>query len=138
MELDDDIYEKILKFSEKGDQYLEKLNFSKAILNYTKALELVPLPKQDWDASTWLYTAIGDAYFIDERYEEAITQYYNALNCPEGIDNPYINLKLGEGLFEISDMEKAKEYLLRAYMLDGYQIFNEEDDKYIQLILDII
>lgn len=69
---------------------------------------------------------------------KAKSELYNALNCPSGISNPFILLRLGESLFECGEMDKAKEYLLRAYMIEGYKIFFNEDDKYFELIVDMV
>ncbi|WP_336047130.1 tetratricopeptide repeat protein [Solibacillus ferritrahens] len=138
MELNDKIYAQILKLCEEGDSLIDEEEFDQAIEKYSTALELVPSPKIDWEASTWIYTALGDTYFINDEFEMAKSHFYNALNCPDGISNPYILLRLGESLFECGELNKAKEYLLKAYMLEGYKIFFEEDDKYFDLIKDII
>ncbi|MER2169627.1 MAG: hypothetical protein ABS938_03230 [Psychrobacillus psychrodurans] len=138
MELDDKIYAQIIRLCEEGDSLIDEEEFDKAIEKYSNALELVPLPKTDWEASTWIFTALGDTYFINEDYDMAKNNFYNALNCPDGFSNPLILMRLGESLFECREWEKAKEYLLKAYLLEGYKIFNEEDDKYFELIRDII
>ncbi|MED4402852.1 hypothetical protein ABET41_16005 [Metabacillus fastidiosus] len=121
-----------------GNDFVEKGQVNKAIESYIEALDLVPLPKNDWETSTWIYTALGDTYFYDCDYEMAKNNFYNALNCPNGGSNPFIILRLGESLFECGEIDKAKEYLLRAYMLEGYKIFFNEDDKYFELIVDMI
>lgn len=41
-------------------------------------------------------------------------------------------------MFECGELAKAKDYLLRAYMLEGYKIYFSEDDKYFELIKDMI
>lgn len=138
MELDDKVHDQIVQLCEEGDTLVEEGQFDKAIESYIEALDLVPSPKNNWEASTWIYTALGDAYFINDDYEMAKSNFYNALNCPDGITNPLILLRLGESLFECGELDKAKEYLLKAYMLEGYKIFVEEDDKYFKLIKDII
>lgn len=50
----------------------------------------------------------------------------------EGYSNPFIMLRLGECCLEIGDEKNAMEYLLRAYMMEGREIFepdeNGEDD----------
>ncbi|MCG8337751.1 MAG: tetratricopeptide repeat protein [Proteobacteria bacterium] len=138
MELTDQIYDKIIELCDQGDQYIENGDYNKAVDIYTKALDLVPSPKTDWEASTWIYTAIGDAYFFLEDFSKATDNFYNVLNCPGGLSNPYVLLRLGESLFENGDSNKAKEYLLKAYMLDGKKIFDEEDIKYFNHIKDII
>ncbi|MEW4284602.1 hypothetical protein Q0N35_13110 [Priestia koreensis] len=63
---------------------------------------------------------------------------FNAINCPDGIENPFIMLRLGESLYELGEVNKSKEYLLRAYILEGYSIFYSEDDKYFEVIKDEI
>lgn len=122
----------------EGDTLVEEGEVDHAIRKYLTALNLVPIPKNEWEASTWIYTALGDAYFINEEYVFAKNNYFNALNCPDGISNPLILLNLGESLVECGEIDKAKDYLLKAYMLEGYEIFSEEDEKYYELIKDLI
>ncbi|WHX47203.1 hypothetical protein QNH46_13600 [Paenibacillus woosongensis] len=138
MELSNETYEKIVEVCEEADSFIDEDRIEDAINKYLVALEIIPSPKKDWEASTWIYTALGDAYFINDEYEKAKDCFYNALNCPDGISNPLILLRLGESLFECDDMHKAANYLLKAYMLEGYKIFNEEDEKYFNLIKDMI
>lgn len=138
MELNDQVYDQIVKLCNEGNIFVEKGENDKAIESYTGALDLVPLPKINWETSTWIYTALGDTYFFIADYEKAKNNLYNALNCPDGNSNPFILLRLGESLVECGELEKAQEYLLRAYMLEGYPIFFDEDDKYFKLIKDMI
>lgn len=138
MELEQRVYEKILSLCELGDSLVDKSNYDEAISKYLEALALVPVPKDIWEASTWIYTAIGDTCFIKGDYQKAKDFMYDAVNCPDGFSNPFILLRLGQSLQESGDNEKAKEYLLRAYMLEGHKIFEDEDDKYFNLIIDII
>ncbi|MGE7022138.1 tetratricopeptide repeat protein [Solibacillus cecembensis] len=138
MELDDQVYNRIVELCNKGNVFVENEQNEKAIEIYLEALDLVPLPKENWETSTWIYTALGDTYYYNSEYEQVKRHLYNALNCPNGTSNPFILLRLGESLFECGELSKAKEYLLRAYMLEGYKIFFNEDDKYFQLIVDLI
>ena len=43
--------------------------------------------------------------------------------CNYDYSNPYINMRIGECYVFIDDEEKAKEYLLRAYMMAGEDVF---------------
>lgn len=138
LELNDQAYDQIVKLCNEGNAFVEKGKDDKAIESYMAALDLVPLPKNNWETSTWIYTALGDTYFLNCEYEKAKSNFYNALNCPDGISNPFILLRLGESLFEYEEFDKAKEYLLRAYILEGYKLFFNEDDKYFELIKDMI
>lgn len=138
MEMNEELYEEIVALCEKGDALFENDQFEQALHQYTVALDLVPAPKTDWEASTWIYSSLGDIYFCIEEYEKAKHCFYDAYNCPDGIVNPFILLRLGEILYECGELDKAKEFLLRAYMLEGDEIFQEEDDKYIALIESIL
>lgn len=137
-ELDDKLYEKIEMFSEQGNEYADNEQYEDAILNFEQALALIPSPKTDWEASTWLFASIGDMYYSLGKYKEAVNNLFDALNCPEGYSNPFIHLRLGECLYEIKQYDKAKEYLLQAYMLEGADIFSEQNSKYFELIQSLI
>ena len=55
----------------------------------------------------------------------------------EGYGNPFIMLRLGECCLEIGDEKNALEYLLRAYMFEGEEIFapdDEGEDKYFEFL----
>ena len=131
-------YQKIEQLSEEGNVLFEAEQLQQALRKYEAALNLIPSPKTDWEASTWLYTSIGDVYFSKGEVEQSKESYFNALNCPDGISNGYIHFSLGQVLYELEDFEKSKEYLLRAYMIEGEDIFEDEDEKYIQSIKDLI
>ena len=46
-------------------------------------------------------------------------------------------LRLGQCAYELGKQEAA-EYLMRAYMLAGEEIFEDEDEKYFNLIRPLI
>lgn len=56
------------------------------------------------------------------------------LNCPDGQANPFVQLRLGETLYELGDKEGAKEHLFSSYMLEGKDIFEEENPKYLRFL----
>jgi len=138
LELKNDFYERIVSICSKGNDLVERFEYENAIKMYLEALDLVPEPKDVWKASTWIYTALGDTYYMNKDFEASKNFLFNAINCPDGIENPFIMLRLGESLYELGDVNKSKEYLLRAYILEGYRIFDSEDDKYFEVIKDEI
>lgn len=71
-------------------------------------------------------------------FDEAKNALFNARNCPDGVINPFILLRLGQSCLECNELENAKEFLLRAYMLKGDDIFLGEKEKYFELIEDIV
>jgi len=46
--------------------------------------------------------------------------------------------RLGQTLVETNENSKAEEFLLRAYMLVGEDIFWDEDEKYYNVIKEMI
>jgi tetratricopeptide (TPR) repeat protein len=139
MNMSENVYSEIVKLSKDGNALFDCNELQKAKVKYIKALDLVPNPKSDWTTATWLYTTLGDICFLEQAYEEAINYLFDAVNCPDALENPFIMLRLGESLFETgADINRVRDYLMRAYMLGGKKIFENENDKYFKLIKDII
>lgn len=134
MELSDEVYSKIAELSEKGDNYAEKEQFTSALKQYQEALAMLPEPKTDWEAATWLYVAIGDAWFNKQNLDDAMDAYQKALMSPDGTGNAYIWFCIGQVYFEQDNIPKAKLHFMSAYMLDGNEIFEEENPEYFALI----
>ena len=86
---------------------------------YLEALYLVPEPKYNWAASTWIYTALGDTCYINGDFSAAKEFLFNAINCPDGIENPFIMLRLGESLYELEKLINLKSICLgHIYLKD--------------------
>ena len=137
-ELSDEIYEKIEEYSEQGNDYCDNEEWEKAIICFNKALGLLPDPKEEWEAATWIYAALGDMFYFLEKYEEALDNLNYAMMCPNGMANPFILLRLGEAYYELDKKEQAKKYLLEAYMMEGTEIFEDEDEKYFDLVRELL
>lgn len=136
MELDDQIHEKITEYCEKGDKLADKQEFNAAIEEYKKAKQLIPAPQSDWDATVWVDTAIGDAYFFLADFTQAADSFQAAYNNEP--TNPFILMRLGQSLFELGDLNRSQEYLLRAYMLEGEEIFEHDHPKYLDFLRSTI
>lgn len=134
MNLNDEVYNQILELSEMGNELVDLDELDGAIEKYQLALNLVPEPKYDWEASTWLYGALGDTCFLNQQYEKALEYLCESLKCPDGLGNPFILLRIGECFFELNNTEKAENYLVQAYMLAGKDIFEDELEKYYESI----
>lgn len=132
MELEDKLYDEIVFLCSEGDKLVNNFKFDDALIEFRKALSLLPKPVEQWEAAVWIYTAIGDTYFWKKEYEIAINHLFNAYNCPDGFSNPFINMRIGECFFELNNLDRATEYLLRAYMIKGEEIFKLEEKKYFQ------
>jgi len=133
-ELDNNVYEQIQKLTEAGDIHAENENYSEALDEYWKAFDLVPEPKTNWEATTWILVAIGDANFLGQDYQAGVDNLSNAMHCPGAIGNPFIHMRLGQCQFEVGNMERAADELTRAYALEGEEIFSADDPKYLQFL----
>lgn len=135
-ELSDEICDQIEELSEQGNEYIDHENYDEAIKTWKQALSLIPNPQNIYAETQWLETSIGDAYFLSGNHQNALKHFQNAKNNIEknAYENPFIMLRLGQSLLENQQKEKAKEYLLRAYMFEGKEIFEDDDEKYFNFL----
>lgn len=138
MELDDSIHDKITELCELGDTQAEDGDDRSALQSYRQAWDLLPKPKEEWEAATWILAAIGDAHFRLAEYREMISALQTAMKCPDGVGNPFLHLRLGEAHFEIGNRERAGDELTRAYMAAGRELFEDEDPKYLDFLRTIL
>lgn len=137
MQLPDDVHQRITELSKQGDAFFTEGKLEEAKSSYLNALEeLKGLNKNllDWEASTWLFAAIGDVHFQLKNYDKAYYSFYYAVQCPQGLGNPFIHLRLGQIQFEKGNMDKAADELTRAYLGAGIDIFMEDDPKYLAFL----
>lgn len=121
---------KLDEFAERGNQLEEEGRYEEAVQVWREGLELIPEPRQFYSETVWFLAAIGDVHFKKGMYQQAHQCFDKArgnLNG-DGYGNPFIMLRLGECCFEIGDEKNAIEYLLRAYMMEGREIFEPDED----------
>ncbi len=135
-ELTIEIIEKIEELSEQGNDFFDKDEFKQAIEIWQQALSLIPNNHNLYAESQWLYTSIGDAFFYLDDYERALISFKKAKENIESnaYINPFIMLRLGQCYLENKQTEDATEYLLRAFMIEGEDIFEDEDEKYFNFL----
>ena len=133
-ELDDFTHAKITELSEKGNQCVEARRYDEAVNYFERAMEQLPDPIEKWEAATWLFGAIGDAYFLSGQSQKALQPLLDAMKCLGGIGNPFLHLRLGQVQFDLGNEILAADELARAYMAAGKQIFEGELPKYFALV----
>jgi tetratricopeptide (TPR) repeat protein len=134
-ELPEATYREIKELCRQGDDLLKRGQLDEALQRYASALQLLPGPTpNEWQAATWIYVAIGDVHLRAMNHDKALSCYIQAVQCPEGLGNPYIHLRLGQCHFELENLDKAADELTRAYMGAGLQIFMEDDPKYLTFL----
>lgn len=62
----------------------------------------------------------------------ALSLLYDCLNIQ--LDNPVVHLKKGICHFELNQLNQAADSFTRAYMLEGAEIFKNEDAKYLEFL----
>lgn len=130
MELDDATYDRIRALCAEGDQLADDDRFDEALVQYGRALDLVPKPVETWHAATWIHAAIADAQFFQGRHIEARASLQRALRCPGGVSNPFLHLRMGQVALELGHERQAVNELTLAYAVEGRDIFADEDPKY--------
>lgn len=134
LELPAEVHEKIAELSASGDALAEARDWTGAISKYNDAWKIIPEPKNEWEASTWVLAAIADACFFAEYFDSALDALRYALHCPGGVANPFLHLRFGQCAFEKSYMDEAVEHLAKAYMLVGAEIFRTDNCKYFEFL----
>lgn len=134
-ELESAIYERIKRLCAEGDDLASNRRFDEALDKYLEAWDLLPTPKTDWDAASWIMAAIGDANFLSGDFAAGRNNLLLAMKCPGAIGNPFIHLRLGQCQFELGELDKAADEMSRSYMSEGPEIFVDEDSKYLEFLL---
>lgn len=132
--MSDALHQRITDLCRNGDALASAGKPEEARQNYIAALKLLPGEPSRWEAATWIYVALGDVHFRAQNVNKAFKCFYNAVQCPKGLGNPYIHLRLGQLYFEQNDLDKATDELTRAYMGGGIGIFMEDDPKYLAFL----
>lgn len=134
LQLPDDTHAQIVALCKQGDDYAEAGELELAKQKYIAGLRLLPENHKEWEAATWIYVAIGDIHLRLKNFDKAFKCFFNAVQCPNGLGNPYIHLRLGQLYFDDGNLDKAADELTRAYMGGGINIFMEDDPKYLDFL----
>ena len=127
----------IFKIREAEEFFLED-NFETAIKKYKEALDIIPESRYSWNESWSFFYGISEMYFQYGHFEEALDYLEDCIKCPHAIGNPHVHLRIGQIRYELNQVEKAKDELIRAYMGGDFEIFENEPKKYLDLIKSYI
>src|SRR5262245_48829022 len=62
------VHDRIEALCKKGDALAEREKYPAALEQYWAAWDLLPEPRTDWEAATWILAAVGDANFLSGDY----------------------------------------------------------------------
>lgn len=129
-----DLRQMIDNLCQKGDQYAQIDQLDDALDQYEAAWELLPDPKDQWPAATWILMAIGDTYFEKRDFLSAMETLRESLKMPDGDSNAFILLRLGQCLFETGNLAAAAEVFEAAFRQQGVELFADEDPRYLDFL----
>jgi hypothetical protein len=133
-ELAEQIHAEITRLCASGDELAEAGDYPGALEHYWQAWDLLPEPQTHWDAALWILTAIGDANFLGGDFVAGRDNLASAMHCPGAIGNAFVHLRLGQCQYELGNLDRAADELMRAYMGGGPDVFANEDAKYVKFL----
>ncbi|ROS04641.1 tetratricopeptide repeat protein [Sinobacterium caligoides] len=128
----------ILRQCHQGYQLYDQGNYKQALLVFYKAWISIPKPQAKWQESTWVLTALGDAYLKKGDYAAACEALRTALRCHLALDNPVIHLKLAQSYVGARKHDLAKEHFMKAISGGGCEIVSALPAKYNSYIEPLI
>lgn len=131
---DDGDHVDLRDLANRGDALQESGDPAGAVQLWRCAVDLLPEPKLEHPLAMWLHASIGDALFEMGLYGEAEPELAKAL-VAGGNDNPFVWLRQGQVRVELGQQAAGVEALTSAYMLEGEEIFEDEDPKYRRLLV---
>lgn len=132
--LDNTILEEYQRTCQEADALLEEHHYEDALIRFQEALNL--LPDGLWNCEAYAYAGKGEALQALENWEEAF-QAFMWVYVNDQTENPYILMNLGICYYHLNNIQKAKEFLLAAYDLDGEEVF-EGAERYLDIIRPFI
>ncbi len=118
----------------EGDRLADEDRHDDALARYMEAWSLIPEPKNECEASRQVLAAIGDTHYRTGAFAPATEAFNAALLCPGGLGDGFLYLRLGQCEFELGDLEFAAEHLTQALEVEGEDIFDGEDLKYLEFL----
>ena len=119
---------------EDGDALSDAGSYPAALECYRAAWALLPEPRTQWEASTWLLAAIGDNEFLEGDFAAGRDTLALAMCCPDAPGNPFLHLRLGQCCLELGETDRAAVELGRAYLGAGAELFQNEHPKYLAFL----
>ncbi|MCI0570063.1 MAG: hypothetical protein L0Y66_04865 [Myxococcaceae bacterium] len=133
--MDSGTYLRLKALCDEGEALFGARSYAKALERYRAARRILPEPIDEHEASTWVLAAIGDTLFQLGRHAEARPVLHDALLCPDALSNPFFQLRLGQVELELGNEVLATDHLAAAYLMDGRDVFEGEDPKYLTYVL---
>ena len=78
-QMDDALHSRIVALCQQADELVDNDEADAGLAKYGEAWKLLPEPKLDWEAATWILAAIGDVHYLAGRFDLALAAFVDAL-----------------------------------------------------------
>lgn len=145
-ELPEEFDSAIRALKKEGDNFQMRHKYLKAVEKHKEAISLLPEPLEQWSYIRILWKSIQENYWLNARfnegkkggYVEALEYWKKLMQLPHSIGDDHYHFRIGQIHYELEKFEKAKDELMRAYLISGMDRFNGNDKKYFELIKPIV
>lgn len=128
VKIDDATHDRVMRLMDEGDDLADDDSPAQAASKYIEGLDLLPDPKTQWEHALMLYTALADACLTLGEPKAAEKSARYAMQSQNGLGNGYVWLRLGDALREQNRDKEALEAYTSAYMVEGDELFEGEDE----------
>jgi len=126
---------KMTTLATEGGRLLRQSRYDEATQVFQCALELLPEPRDKWQAGTWLVTMIGNCHFLQRRFADAYYYFREAQRYPGGLESSFLYMRIGECLLEFGCNEAAAvDAFVQAYLLTGADETKLESPRCMQFL----
>lgn len=133
-DLEPELKEKVVLLCEKGMEQAEIERYEASNRTFSKVYALLPEPKPEWKAYTWLVASIADNHFELKEYDKAMPYFNEAVELDEAYKvNAFVQMRVGQCLLELGKSVEAEAQLKLALDMGGEEIFEDEYVKYKKL-----
>ena len=117
----------VVELCQKGMEQADIERYEASNRTCSKIFDLLPEPKAEWKAYSWLQASRGDNFFELKDFQQALEFFTEAIELDEAYQkNGFVWMRLGQCFYELKQREKAVEELKLAYSLGGDEIFEDE------------
>jgi tetratricopeptide (TPR) repeat protein len=142
----ENVNDKVRELKSQADYLQMGGKYLLAIDKYKEALSLLPKPVNQWKYIWVLLPQIAENYWLNAKFndgkgggfQEALAVFSEIMKIEGAVGDETYHLRIGQIRYELGQIEKAKDELLRAYLIGGKEIFMNIDNKYFELIKPII
>lgn len=135
-DLEPELKENVVQLCQKGVEQAEIERYEASNRTFTKVYALLPEPKSEWKAYTWLRASMADNCFELKDYKSALELLQEVIGMDSQYqENAYVRMRKGQCQYELYGEKEAVEELKLAYRLGGEEIFEDEYVKYKKIAL---